>query len=701
MVTAKPISAVTDGATLSVLLGNGNATFQNGVSYLVGAGAAINGTLAVGDFNGDLKPDLVTSSRDGLAVFINTGNGGFQPAIPYAPFLGGAIAVGDFNGADPTVAGSVGDGRPDIVAADSSQDSTTTDTIAVIGNQSTEPQVTVTVQTSPPNLPFSVYYEFPPGGGPISEFVGCETTCTYNSGFGLWFQIYATPAIAGGTGVQYALDHFSDSGFTAPDCCGDFIHDVQALAVPVNVTIYYRPQYQITVVASPSQGGVVSPASGAFYDSGGNVSLSAIANPGYTFVQWTGVITLPSGPATLICPFASCTVPVVGPTTWTATFASQTLAVPNVLGISQAAASAAITSAGLVIGNITSASSTSVPSGDVISESPLAGTMVSAGSAVNLVISSGPPADTTPPVIVPQVVGTSGNNGWYLSSASVQWSVTDPDSGIASSTGCGPINLNATTSGTTLTCTASNGAGLSKSVSITIRIDLTHPSLSVPNTLTVTATSSAGAPVTYAVTASDAIDPNPVVTCLPASGSTFAVGTTAVNCTAIAVSGSRSTATFNVIIAAQQTGGPADLAVDNLALPMVRTKQTLTYFIEVTNLGPNVASQVALTDVLPPGTTLVSASWVPESCTIVRGSVSCSIPSTGIPCASLGSTVSCGIGVLTPLTLRNPTGALVRLVVQVTAAPGSIIRNTSTVSAVNTDGNIRNNSSAVTTRVIR
>jgi uncharacterized repeat protein (TIGR01451 family) len=174
-----------------------------------------------------------------------------------------------------------------------------------------------------------------------------------------------------------------------------------------------------------------------------------------------------------------------------------------------------------------------------------------------------------------------------------------------------------------------------------------------------------------------------------------------VNCTAIALSGSRSTATFNVIVAAQQTGGPADLAVDNLALPLVRTGQSLTYFIEVTNLGPNVASQVTLTDVLPPGTTLASASWVPESCTIVRGALSCSIPSAGIPCASLGNTVSCGIGVLAPFTLRNPTGALVRLIVQVTAAPGSVIRNTSTVGAANTDGNLRNNSSTVTTRVLR
>ena len=63
--------------------------------------------------------------------------------------------------------------------------------------------------------------------------------------------------------------------------------------------------------------------------------------------------------------------------------------VPNVVGDTQAAATTAITGAGLVVGTVTAAPSGTVPSGDVISESPVAGTSVAAGSAVNLVISSG------------------------------------------------------------------------------------------------------------------------------------------------------------------------------------------------------------------------------------------------------------------------------------------------------------------------
>src|SRR5258708_27707238 len=53
--------------------------------------------------------------------------------------------------------------------------------------------------------------------------------------------------------------------------------------------------------------------------------------------------------------------------------------------------------------------------------------------------------DTTAPVIVPTITGTLGNNGWYRSNVSVSWSVTDPESGIASSVGCGPTSLTADT----------------------------------------------------------------------------------------------------------------------------------------------------------------------------------------------------------------------------------------------------------------
>jgi len=86
--------------------------------------------------------------------------------------------------------------------------------------------------------------------------------------------------------------------------------------------------------------------------------------------------------------------------------------------------------------------------------------------------------DTTPLVIVPQISGTLGNNGWYRSNVTVSWSVTDPESGIASSSGCATTTLTVDTSGVTLTCSATNGAGMPNSASVTIKIDKTPPVIS-------------------------------------------------------------------------------------------------------------------------------------------------------------------------------------------------------------------------------
>jgi uncharacterized repeat protein (TIGR03803 family) len=64
--------------------------------------------------------------------------------------------------------------------------------------------------------------------------------------------------------------------------------------------------------------------------------------------------------------------------------------VPNLVNYKVAIATAALQHAGLVLGTNTSATSATVPAGDVISQYPYAGTSVDGGSAVNIVVSSGP-----------------------------------------------------------------------------------------------------------------------------------------------------------------------------------------------------------------------------------------------------------------------------------------------------------------------
>ena len=89
----------------------------------------------------------------------------------------------------------------------------------------------------------------------------------------------------------------------------------------------------------------------------------------------------------------------------------------------------------------------------------------------------GATGDTTPPTIVPHVAGVLGLNGWYTSNVVVTWEVADPESGINSAIGCGTATLTADTTGVTLTCAASNGAGLSGSAAVTVKIDRTAPEI--------------------------------------------------------------------------------------------------------------------------------------------------------------------------------------------------------------------------------
>ena len=76
----------------------------------------------------------------------------------------------------------------------------------------------------------------------------------------------------------------------------------------------------------------------------------------------------------------------------------QMVAVPNVEGLTQAAATAAITGAKLTVGAVTQQTSDTVATGKVISQDPASGSSVAQGSPVNLVISSGPQMVTVPNV---------------------------------------------------------------------------------------------------------------------------------------------------------------------------------------------------------------------------------------------------------------------------------------------------------------
>ena len=104
--------------TISVLLGNGDGTFQPAVSYPVGFEPA---EIAVADFNGDGYLDLAVASigcapcpagalTGGVYVFLGHGDGTFGAPVNVEPGESAeTIAAGDLNG----------DGKPDLVVGSS------------------------------------------------------------------------------------------------------------------------------------------------------------------------------------------------------------------------------------------------------------------------------------------------------------------------------------------------------------------------------------------------------------------------------------------------------------------------------------------------------------------------------------------------------------------------------------------------------
>ncbi|TLY53325.1 MAG: hypothetical protein E6K53_01330 [Gammaproteobacteria bacterium] len=179
-------------------------------------------------------------------------------------------------------------------------------------------------------------------------------------------------------------------------------------------------------------------------------------------------------------------------------------------------------------------------SGDLF---PLGTTTVNCGAAgaFQVVVT-----DTTSPVItVPGDFATASNNPTFTVTATDNIDGAEPASNISCSPASGATFPNGVT---TVLCSAHDAHFNYAFGSFNINVGV--PILHLPDPITAEATSPAGAVVTYTATA-DGAD---TFSCSPASGSTFPLGTTTVNCTATNAAGT-STGSFTVKV--QDTTPPA------------------------------------------------------------------------------------------------------------------------------------------------
>jgi hypothetical protein len=236
--------------------------------------------------------------------------------------------------------------------------------------------------------------------------------------------------------------------------------------------------------------------------------------------------------------------------------------------------------------------------------------------------------DTTPPVLqLPANVTkeATGPNG-----AAVSFSATASDSvDGAVSVDCSPASGATFALGTTtVDCSATDAHGNTASGSFAVTVvDTTPPVLHLPSDITAEATGPSGAAVSFPATANDLVDGPVSVNCSPASGATFALGITTVDCSASDAHGNTANGAFDVTV--QDTTPPTLHLPANITTQATSNSQAVvTYTATATDLVDGsvpISCSPASGSSFPAGTTTVTCSATDAHNNTATGSFTVSV----------------------------------------------------------------------------
>jgi hypothetical protein len=235
----------------------------------------------------------------------------------------------------------------------------------------------------------------------------------------------------------------------------------------------------------------------------------------------------------------------------------------------------------------------------------------SATSFTVTVLDEVPPVVTVPGDVSLEATGPGGATHAFAATA------IDNVDGVVPVTCTPPSGWTFVLGTTAVECAATDASGNTGSASFQVTVvDTTAPTFAAPASITAEATGPAGAAVDYIVpTATDAVDLLTVVTCAPAPGTTFPLGTSEVSCSSTDNAGNTTNHSFQVTVqdtTAPEIAGQPDIVVAAegpggtvVPYPLPATTDAVS--------GPGTASCT------PPPGSLFPLGTTPVACTATDG----------------------------------------------------------------------------------